>query len=57
MRVFMTGEAGFVGSALTESLTKQGHAVTLLMRKIRKSRYMSPGVFMVEGNPTEAGSW
>ena len=57
MRVFMTGGTGFVGSALTEKLTKQGHAVTLLTRKIQKNRSMSPGVFMVEGNPTEAGSW
>ena len=57
MRVFMTGGTGFVGSALTESLTKQGHAVTLLTRKIRKGRPVFPGVSMVEGNPTEPGAW
>lgn len=57
MRVFMTGGTGFVGSALTESLTKQGHAVTLLTRKIRKGRPVLPGVSMVEGNPTEPGAW
>ncbi|MCP4575933.1 MAG: TIGR01777 family protein [Deltaproteobacteria bacterium] len=57
MRIFMTGGTGFVGSALTKKLTKQGHTVTLLTRKIQKNRSMSPGVSMVEGNPTETGSW
>jgi uncharacterized protein len=57
MRIFMTGGTGFVGSALTKKLTKQGHAVTLLTREIRKNRSVPPGVSMVEGNPTEAGSW
>ena len=57
MRVFMTGGTGFVGSALTKKLTKQGHLVTLLTRKIRKSRPMPSGVSMVEGNPVEPGPW
>jgi uncharacterized protein len=57
MRVFMTGGTGFVGSVLTKNLTKQGHAVTLLTRKIRKARSALPEVFMVEGNPTEPGHW
>lgn len=57
MRVFMTGGTGFVGSALTEHLTKQGHGVTLLTRKIRKDRSGLPDVSMVEGNSTEPGAW
>ena len=58
MRIFMTGGTGFVGSALTKNLTEQGHSVTLLTRKIRKSAAAMPsGVSMVEGNPTEPGPW
>ena len=58
MRIFMTGGTGFVGSALTKNLTEQGHSVTLLTRKIRKSAAALPsGVSMVEGNPTEPGPW
>ena len=57
MCVFMTGGTGFVGSVLTKKLTKQGHAVTLLTRKIRKNRSVPPGVSMVEGNPIEPGAW
>ncbi len=58
MRIFMTGGTGFVGSALTKNLTEQGHSVTLLTRKIRKSTATLPsGVSMVEGNPTEPGPW
>jgi len=57
MRVFMTGGTGFVGSALTKKLRKQGHLVTLLTRKIRKSRPVPSGVSMVEGNPVEPGPW
>ena len=57
MRVFVTGGTGFVGSMLTESLVKKGHAVTLLTRKIKKSRVVPQGVSMVEGDPGEPGSW
>ena len=53
----MTGGTGFVGSALTERLTEQGHAVTLLTRKIKKSHPVPRGVFVVEGDPMEPGSW
>ncbi|MCF8129987.1 MAG: TIGR01777 family oxidoreductase [Deltaproteobacteria bacterium] len=57
MRVFMTGGTGFVGSMLTKSLVKKGHGVTLLTRKIKKDRPVPNGVFLVEGDPTEPGSW
>ena len=57
MRVFMTGGTGFVGSALTKHLTDQGHAVTLLTRKIKKSRPVPRGVSMLEGDPGNPGSW
>jgi len=57
MRVFMTGGTGFVGSMLTKSLLKRGHAVTLLTRKVQKSRPVPLGVSMLEGDPTEAGPW
>lgn len=57
MRIFMTGGTGFVGTLLTESLVKKGHGVTLLTRKIGKSRPGPSGVSMVEGDPTEPGPW
>ena len=57
MRVFMTGGTGFVGSMLTKGLTGQGHRVTLLTRRIQKDIQTDPEVFMLEGNPTEKGSW
>ena len=57
MRVFMTGGTGFVGSLLTKNLTKHGHSVTLLTRRIRKNRPLPHGVLMVEGNPAKPGPW
>ncbi len=57
MRVFMTGGTGFVGSMLTKSLVKKGHAVTLLTRKVKKDLPVPNGVSMLEGDPTEPGAW
>ena len=57
MRVFMTGGTGFVGSVLSENLVRKGYGVTLLTRKIGKSRPVPHGVALVEGDPAEPGSW
>ncbi|MBU2498861.1 MAG: TIGR01777 family oxidoreductase [Proteobacteria bacterium] len=56
MKVFMTGGTGFVGTNLTEKLTRAGHEVTILARSTRGDRLL-PGVSFIEGNPTKAGPW
>jgi hypothetical protein len=57
MKIFMTGGTGFVGSILTPKLTRPGHEVTILTRKIREGHPLPSGVTYLEGNPTEKGDW
>jgi len=57
MKIFMTGGTGFVGSTLTPKLTRAGHEVTILTRRVREGRPLPSGVSYVEGNPTEKGDW
>ncbi len=57
MRVFMTGGTGFVGTILTQKLTREGHEVTVLARKIRPDRPLPRGAVYMEGNPTREGPW
>ncbi len=57
MNVFMTGGSGFVGTTLTRELTRRGHTVTILTRRIRPGRPLPDGASFLEGNPTEKGDW
>lgn len=57
MRIFMTGGTGFVGSALTHTLTEAGHRVTVLTRSIRPGRTLPQGAEFQEGDPTKPGPW
>jgi len=50
MNILITGGTGFIGSALTRSLTAQGHAVTVLSRTPSKlSAVCGPNVYALAG--------
>jgi uncharacterized protein len=57
MRVFITGGTGFVGRNLVHGLVELGHEVTVITRSAAASRPLSPGVSLVEGNPSKSGPW
>jgi uncharacterized protein (TIGR01777 family) len=57
MKIFMTGGTGFVGTTLTERLTREGHEVTLLSRSVRKDPILPRGASFLEADPTERGEW
>jgi nucleoside-diphosphate-sugar epimerase len=39
MKILITGSSGFMGQALTQKLNGQGHELTLLNSKKRRSDY------------------
>ncbi len=57
MRVFLVGGTGFVGSALTEALVRQGHTVTLMARHRKNNTSYDGQVQFVEGDGTRPGKW
>ncbi len=57
MKIFMTGGSGFVGTTLTRELTRRGHAVTILTRRIKPGHALPDGASFIEGNPTARGDW
>jgi uncharacterized protein (TIGR01777 family) len=57
MKVFITGGSGFVGRSLTPSLTSAGHEVTILSRSGVGPGKLLAGVSLIEGDPTQKGSW
>jgi len=58
MRVFVTGATGFLGSALTERLLREGHSVTALLRsESGRAAQEKKGVRVVLGLLTDTTSW
>ena len=57
MKIFVTGGTGFVGTTLTQRLTRKGHHVSVLTRSIPEDRQLPQGASYVEGDPTEQGPW
>ena len=56
MKLFMTGGTGFAGRNLALAFIQQGHGVTILTRSSR-GKELPPGSSIVEGDPTQSGSW
>jgi nucleoside-diphosphate-sugar epimerase len=57
MKVFITGGTGFVGKSLAPSLSRAGHEVTVLSRSGKGAGKLLAGVSLIEGDPTQKGSW
>jgi conserved hypothetical protein TIGR01777 len=57
MRIFLTGGSGFIGRFLTFALAERGHEITVLSRSLKKPSPFPPRVFVLEADPTKAGSW
>jgi uncharacterized protein (TIGR01777 family) len=57
MEVFITGGTGFVGSNLVSRLRAQGHSVTVLSRSKAAVDRFGEGTSVVQGDPTQPGSW
>ena len=57
MKVFVVGGTGFVGTALTGALVREGHTVTLMARHPKPNAIPNPQVQFVAGDGTRAGKW
>ncbi|MBM4287952.1 MAG: TIGR01777 family protein [Deltaproteobacteria bacterium] len=57
MKFFMTGGTGFVGSFLSEQLSRRGHEITILTRSARPRPGAAPELRFVSGDPTQPGPW
>ncbi len=57
MEVFITGGSGFIGHALSQGLTEQGHGVTVLSRSAQGAGRLPVGVGTCLGDPTRPGAW
>jgi uncharacterized protein (TIGR01777 family) len=57
MKIFVTGGTGFVGRQLTRKLISEGHAVTILSRRVPAERGGVRGITYVTGDPTQEGAW
>jgi uncharacterized protein (TIGR01777 family) len=58
MRILITGGTGFVGSGLTQALTREGHHVTVLTRGGTGGKRSLPmGASYLQGDPKQEGKW
>lgn len=57
MKVLIAGGTGMIGSALTESLVKDGHAVVILSRDPAKVKNSLPGVTVAKWDAHTADGW
>jgi len=56
MKVLVTGGTGFIGSHLVESLIKEGHEVTCLVRDVKRAKHVLGNVQLIEGDVTQRES-
>lgn len=57
MRVVITGGSGLIGRALTEDLTRDGHAVVVLSRSPERVRGLPPGAQVVAWDAKTGHGW
>jgi hypothetical protein len=57
MRVIITGGTGLIGSALTKSLTKDGHEVVILTRSPAQATDLPTGARAVAWDAQTSGGW
>jgi len=57
VKILITGGTGFVGKQLTSRLIQDGHEITILTRSLKGAKGASPGIFYLEGDPTQKGPW
>jgi hypothetical protein len=57
MKVLITGGTGMIGSALTESLVRDGHAVVILSRDPANVKNSRPGVNLAKWDARTADGW
>lgn len=57
MKVLISGGSGFIGSALTTDLVRDGHEVIILTRQVNASQPLSPRVRFVHWDARTPGAW
>ncbi len=57
MKVLISGGSGFIGSALTTDLVRDGHEVIILSRQVNASQSLSPRVRFVHWDARTVGAW
>ncbi|MFW6129309.1 MAG: TIGR01777 family oxidoreductase [Candidatus Aminicenantaceae bacterium] len=57
MKILLTGGTGFVGRHLSLRLIQDGHELTILTRRQKKSEQARSGVTFLYGDPTGRGQW
>jgi hypothetical protein len=57
MKVLISGGSGFIGSALTNDLVRDGHEVIILTRRVSASQSLSPLVRFVHWDARTLGAW
>lgn len=57
MNIFITGGTGFVGSNLVSRLRAEDYAVKVLSRSKAAEERLPKGTSVVQGDPTQPGSW